>query len=215
MAEFPNVIQTRRNVNLAGVKSKRDTFSFELEKQSLADIAAWGVDILIDNVDEQATIKNKPTLVYIDKSKSKPIKDFKKRGVINFGGEIQRALIRITEIELRKAILRATEVDTGDLSDVGVTWQWYFFDESGTSKRVNPMSIKTLSGKQRLALIPDLEYAGHANSKAYQERGIGFLGDSAKRLRRKTAFKGGFTVYAHIFRGDSNPIPALFIRGLT
>lgn len=214
MAKFPLVVRKRTTTRLGGEKSAKDTFNVQMDKQSIADIEQWGENLLMDALVEQDKLKNKPTLIVIDKSKNKPIQAFKKRGEINFGGEMQRAMIRIVEIELGKAINRALEIDTGKLEDIMVTWEWYFFDESGESKNVNPMSVKTLSGKQRLALIPNINYAAYANQVAYRERGIGFLGDAAKRLRRKRQFKTGFSVYAQIFQGDGDPIPSLFIRAL-
>lgn len=214
MAKFPLVVPKRTTTRLGGEKSAKDTFNVQMDKQSIADIEQWGENLLMDALVEQDRIKNKPTLIVIDKSKNKPIQAFKKRGEINFGGEMQRAMIRIVEIELGKAINRALEIDTGKLEDIMVTWEWYFFDESGESKNVNPMSVKTLSGKQRLALIPNINYAAYANQVAYRERGIGFLGDAAKRLRRKRQFKTGFSVYAQIFQGDGDPIPSLFIRSV-
>lgn len=213
MASFPVVVPKRRTIRLGGEKSVRETFSIDLGLQSHADIRQWGKNILSENLVEQGSIGNKPTLIAIDKSKTRPISKFYQHGLITFGVGMQRAIISQVQIELSKSIRRSTEIDTGKLEDIGGQWSWFYVSKTGSVKRVNPYSIKTLSGKERLMLSPNTDYAGFANSVVYKKEGKGFMGRTAEKLRRSRLFKTGFTIYVGFIKTPyMDRAPVLFIR---
>ena len=196
---LPVVIPKSGRVTLGGVKQQRDTFALDVKNQSLSDIRKWSIDILNDSLVEQDKLSNKPSSITIDRKPNRPIKAFDREGEILFGNVLQRGLIRQVEIELKKAILKATDIDTGRLSDISSSWDWFYYDGRSKRRKVQPESIKSLSGSQRLTLIPNVEYAGWANTMAKRKREgkrpTGFMAAVSKKLRRSVNFRGSFSVF--------------------
>lgn len=173
-------------------------------------------------IDSQLRIGNEPSEMVTDGTTTKPVTQATKSVYVRFGARINKAAIRHIENTLARNIRKWTTTRTGTLSNVRKNWVWLLYDKrvGGKAKRINPYSsqLETLMPNEALLLVPSGvinamgdNYAAAANWRVTQKQGgsksggVGFMGRTAKALRRSPKVKNFYYVRANYTAQNREP----------
>lgn len=215
---LPLVVPKNRTVTLGDTKFSRERLSEEIEAQSRADVEAIIRDITTRETANQIRLGNPPSVIEIDNSTTKRLAEVQKKSVVIYGTLLAGAAMRMAETELRAAILKTTNVNSGRLSSLS-NWEWRFVPKNGAARVIKSAGqLPSFGSGDKLVLVPvGIPYATMANrnvarsgqiktraTKKKAAANMGFLGATARKLRTRTEFRQ-FAVIAEFTKAHQVP----------
>lgn len=189
--QLPLVVDKTRTKTIGAERttSQQVGIFVDLQKQSAADIHNILIETIGETTAAQIRMGNEPNFILVD-GKEKPLRMAYRKVEVFYGAFLQRALMAVIEIELRRAILATTTARTGSLANIRQSWEWVLISGGTRTTLGGPQDIKQFNPGDSLILTPKVGYAGRVNSLVARSRsGRGFLLDAVDKLRRKTAWR--------------------------
>lgn len=204
MIKLPLVVEKIKTVKLGGAASilQRQEFAVDLKNQVVADIQNAIIEITIEQVDIQDRLQNPPSSIAVDNSTTTKITDVRAKIEMSFGNQLQAGALRQVELQLSRAIIRATHPRTGKLENMS-NWEWLHITDKG-AKVVNAKTLDVIGIDEKLYLRPKLAYAGLVNSLIAKRDGTGFMGTASQKVKRSRFFKL-FSIYAATTKAFMSP----------
>ena len=201
---MPLVIDKRRTVNIGGQSYSKERLTREIDAQSRADVEAMIRNITAEETAQQIRLNNPPQLLEVDNLSGKSLRDVKRKAVVLFGVLLAAAAMRMAETELRANIQKTTNTRTGRLANIAGAWQWRYIPRGGSARVIHSAGqLPAFNAGDMLTLMPagvpyatlanrNVARSGQLKTKATKKREaaqVGFLGMTARALRRRPEFK--------------------------
>lgn len=196
----PKVREVYIGSGAGGVTTVRqETFEHDVSKLSEHDIRQMMLEIVGREVNEQATLGNKPNIVLVDR-RQKPLQYVDKRIDILFGVTITPHQLRNVEVEVFRAIRESTDRITGALRN-RANWTWLIY-RNRKVQAITPTTRLMLGPGEALVFVPlHVPHASVANAAIVGGgRGFNYKTTTATGRQQKKASKRnrnlGFMGYA-------------------
>jgi hypothetical protein len=170
------------------VSLNKQTFKQDVTGFGLVDIKSMIMEIAGTETAQQERLGNPAMMVYADGYVNKKVSDARKKVEVIFGSQLARSAMETVEQVLKAAILKTTNVRTGDLSNIKGKWEWLYIRNGRPYNFVLNDSI-TFSAGDKLVLKPrDVPYATLVNMMVSK-------GDKSLSIRSRKTKRNNYTGY--------------------
>lgn len=145
------------------VSLNKQTFKRDVTGFGLADIKSMIMEIAGTDTAQQERLGNPAMMVYADGYVNKKVSDARKKVEVIFGSQLARTAMETVESTLKAAILKSTEVRTGDLSNIKGKWEWIYIRNGRPYNLVLGDSITFTQGDKLVLKPRDVPYSTLAN----------------------------------------------------
>lgn len=207
---------TTKTVVIDGTRnlSRSEQLGVDITKTSSEDIRALLADIIIRDTAQQRAAGNDPTIVDVDGSKSRPIKDVRRRITVLFGTNLPLAALERLKSALLANIRASTQAISGRLSSPG-SWE---FTHIRNGRKVPLSSVVNFGSRDFVVLRPVLGYATAVNKRvASGSKSFEYRASNAKRGKtaKKNQRLGFMAMTARQARGMAEFVPFSVTVGFT